>query len=105
VHVSLTVTNLGRPWPVSTGTGQVLLGVQALDADGRLLNRDHHRVALPGSVSTGEAVRLDFDCPAPSTPARYQLKFDLVVEGVTWFEQAGSRVFLHRLDVTEPTHG
>ena len=27
---------------------------------------------------------------APETPGRYRLKFDLVSEGIDWFEQTGS---------------
>jgi hypothetical protein len=27
---------------------------------------------------------------APDTPGRYQLKFDLVSEGIDWFEKSGS---------------
>jgi hypothetical protein len=100
VRMRVAVTNLGRPWrPTSgTGMGHVSFGVQLLDAGGRLLNRDHHRVALPGPVGTGETVRLDFHCPAPSA-GRYQLRFDLVAEGVTWFEAAGSRAVVLPLEV------
>jgi hypothetical protein len=30
------------------------------------------------------------DIPAPATPGKYGLKFDLVSEGIDWFENAGS---------------
>lgn len=102
VHVRLVITNLGRAWQASSDSGiaHVRLGVQLLDADQRLLNRDHHRVTLPRPVGTGETVSLAFDCPLPETAGRYHLKFDLVAEGVTWFEQAGSRALVHELDVS-----
>jgi len=29
-------------------------------------------------------------CPAPAEPGAYQFKIDMVAEGVTWFEAAGS---------------
>jgi SAM-dependent methyltransferase len=74
-----------------SGTGHVTLGVQILDADGRLLARDHHRQPLPKDVPPGQRVALAFDCPAPREPGRYVLKLDLVAEGVTWFETAGSQ--------------
>ncbi len=102
VPIRLTVTNVGSAtWPAASavGTGQVSLGVQLLESGGRLLVRDHHRVALPGRVAPGGVVRLDFACPMPSTPGRYQLKFDLVVEGVTWFEPTGSVTLSHAVEV------
>jgi SAM-dependent methyltransferase len=102
VPVRLTVTNVGSAaWPsaTATGTGRVRLGVQLLEAGGRLLNRDHHRVTLLGDVAPGAVVELDFECPAPASPGRYQLKFDLVVEGVAWFEPGGSATASHALVV------
>jgi SAM-dependent methyltransferase len=80
--------------------GHVTLGIQVLDAEQRLLARDHQRVALPHDVRPRETIVLSFDCQAPSTPGTYHLKFDLVAEGVTWFEATGSRPAARRLDVT-----
>jgi hypothetical protein len=45
---------------------------------------------LPGAVDAGESVTLTFDCPMPAEPGQYGLKFDMVAEGMTWFETAGS---------------
>ena len=33
---------------------------------------------------------LTIDVPAPAAPGKYKLKFDLVYEGVAWFEEVGS---------------
>jgi hypothetical protein len=33
-----------------------------------------------------------FDCPVPADAGAYALKFDVVAEGVAWFESAGSPV-------------
>jgi hypothetical protein len=82
-----------------SGTGQVRLGVQLLGEDGRLIARDHHRVELPSDVPPGASIELLFDCPAPTAAGTYMLKFDLVAEGVTWFETGGSPVATHRLIV------
>jgi hypothetical protein len=68
----------------------VALGIQLLDENGRLLTRDYHRVLLPQAVAPGEAVAIAFTCPVPMDAGTYRLKFDLVAEGVTWFELAGS---------------
>lgn len=82
------------------GVGHVTLGVQLLDADQRLLVRDHHRVGLPNDIAPEQGAQLAFECPVPSTPGMYHLKFDLVAEGVTWFEAAGSRSVSRPLRVT-----
>jgi SAM-dependent methyltransferase len=82
------------------GVGHVALGIQVLDAGQRLIARDHHRVALPHDVAPGQAVVLPFECPAPATPGLYHLKFDLVAEGVTWFEATGSRSVSQQVTVT-----
>jgi SAM-dependent methyltransferase len=82
-----------------SGTGQVRLGVQLLGENGRLLARDHHRVDLPGDVPPGGSIELLFDCPAPAAAGTYMLKFDLVAEGVAWFETGGSPAVTHRVIV------
>jgi ubiquinone/menaquinone biosynthesis C-methylase UbiE len=91
--IRVTITNAGSAtWPHTSaaGTGHVTLGVQLLEDSGRLLARDHHRVALPRSAAPGGCIELQFGCPVPPVPGRYRLKFDLVAEGVTWFEPTGS---------------
>ena len=102
VSVQARVTNCGSvTWPAASrsGTGQVRLGVQLLDESGRLLARDHHRVALPRDVAPGTSVDVSFTCPAPDSPGTYMLKFDLVAEGVTWFEMAGSPIITASMTV------
>lgn len=88
-------------WQASSpsGTGHVRLGIQLLDAAGRLLVRDYHRVPLPGNVAPGASIDLSLTCPAPDAPGEYSLKFDLVAEGVTWFETAGSPIVTRRTTV------
>jgi SAM-dependent methyltransferase len=89
----LRVTNLGEAtWqPTSiSGTGHVTLGIQLLDEHGRLVARDHQRIALPRPVPPGDMITLPCTCAAPPTPGRRRMKFDLVAEGVTWFEPTGS---------------
>jgi SAM-dependent methyltransferase len=99
----IVVTNRGAlTWRPSdpSGTGHVALGVQLLDSEHRLASRDHFRVALPAPVTPGQSVTLTFYCPAPPLPGVFHLKFDLVAEGVTWFEPTGSQIAVRRI-VTE----
>jgi hypothetical protein len=91
--MAVTAINTGTAtWRAhsASGVGHVRLGVQLLDAADRLAVRDYHRVTLPHDVTPGQAVTLSFKCPAPAEPGRYRIKLDMVAEGVTWFETAGS---------------
>jgi SAM-dependent methyltransferase len=102
VAVDATITNRGRAtWHPSSrsGVGHVAVGVQLLDGEGRLLARDHYRVPLPRSVEPGQTVVVTCRCPVPSEAGAYGFKVDLVAEGVTWFEAAGSSAAVAPLDV------
>ena len=91
--VSTRVSNLStRPFRAQASYGRrlVRLGAQLLDGEGRLLNRDHARAWLPADIPPGGSADVTIEVPAPSTPGRYALKFDLVSEGIDWFEACGS---------------
>jgi hypothetical protein len=79
-------------WRTSSrsGVGHVSVGIQLVDADGRLVSRDYHREPLPHDVATGQTVTVRCRCAAPPGPGRRGVKVDLVAEGVTWFEAAGT---------------
>jgi SAM-dependent methyltransferase len=68
--------------------GTVRLGSHLYDGDGHLLAIDHTRHGLPASVAPGEeiAVTISLDL----APGTFELTFDLVAEGVSWFENLGS---------------
>ena len=67
------------------------LGAQLCAADGTLINRDYERAWLPAHLQPGATMEIPVTVKAPDTPGRYKLKFDLVSEGIDWFEQSGSR--------------
>lgn len=93
VSLKITATNEGSvTWRPATrsGVGRVMLGVQLLDGEGRMVAKDHHRVALPNAVPPRQTVTMKFECPLPDSPGGFRLKIDLVAEGVTWFETTGS---------------
>lgn len=101
--VTIRATNVGSsPWRPSSrsGIGYVSCGVQLLDAGLRLVVRDYHRELLSHVVAPGETVTMTFECPMPREPGEYGLKFDLVVEGVTWFGANGSAAVSRRIQVT-----
>jgi hypothetical protein len=103
VPVRVRIRNTGDvTWQTDreSSTPAVRLGVQLLAADERLLDRDFHRHDLPGPIVPGQTVDVEVSCPVPESRGRHYLKFDLVEEGVTWFEPQGSAIARHLLDVT-----
>ncbi len=89
------VRNLSdRPFPAQATYGRrlVRLGAQLCAADGTVTNRDHARAWLPRTLDPGDTVDVSIEVPvpAPTGAGRYQLKFDLVSEGIDWFESCGS---------------
>ncbi|HKB12898.1 MAG TPA: radical SAM protein [Vicinamibacterales bacterium] len=91
--VTTRVRNLStRPFPAQASYGRrlVRLGAQLCAADGSVLNRDFARAWLPGTLGPGAAANVPIQIPAPAERGRYALKFDLVSEGIDWFERCGS---------------
>ena len=64
-----------------------------------MINRDYARAWLPGDIPGGAAADVPIEVPLPADPGRYTLKFDLVSEGIDWFEKAGSPVTTRPLAV------
>ena len=97
-----TVANIGNaPWR-GTGTpdtGRVRLGIQLLDSTRRVVSRDFARADLGSDFSPGQSRPVTARFTAPLEAGDYSLKFDLVVEGVTWFEPTGSRAEIRPLRV------
>jgi hypothetical protein len=70
--------------------GLVRLGSHLARADGTLIDLDFSRDPLPKFVAPGESVDMDIALVLRE-PGEYRLTFDLVAEGVSWFENLGSR--------------
>ena len=83
----------------SYGRRLVRLGAQLCREDGTMINRDYARAWLPGDIPGGAAADVPIEVPLPADPGRYTLKFDLVSEGIDWFEKAGSPVTTRPLAV------
>ena len=93
VQIKTRVTNLSnRPFPAQASYGRrlVRLGAQLCAADGSLINRDYERAWLPAHLQAGGTAEIPITVKAPDQPGRYQLKFDMVSEGIDWFERSGS---------------
>ena len=91
--VRTRVHNLStRAFPAQATYGRrlVRLGAQLGAADGTLIDRDFARAWLPQPLGAGDSADISIEIPAPDAPGRYVLKFDLVSEGIDWFERCGS---------------
>jgi len=102
VTVRTTVRNLStRPFPSAASYGRrlVRVGAQLCNRDGSLVNRDYERAWLPETLSPDASVSVPMTLTAPSEKGRYNLKFDLVSEGIDWFEACGSETTMKSLVV------
>jgi MoaA/NifB/PqqE/SkfB family radical SAM enzyme len=100
LSVGTRVRNLStRPFPAQASYGRrlVRLGAQLCAADGSLLNRDYARAWLPHTLEPGATADVPIEIAAPERRGRYTLKFDLVSEGIDWFERCGSPTTTHVL--------
>ncbi len=104
VTATVKLTNTGTAlWPArsESGSGHVRLGIMLLNAEGLVIGRDFGRYALRGDVRPGESHTVQATFAAPATAGAYRLKFDLVAEGVTWFEPAGTKAEVRPFQVVE----
>jgi len=95
VPLTARVRNLSsRPFRATSNQGDgrrvVRLGAQLTDERGVVIDRDHARAWLPVDLGPGRTVDVKIDVPSPARPGKYGLKFDLVSEGIDWFESCGS---------------
>jgi len=95
VPLAITLTNTGTAtWPQGNGdavsTGRVRVGLQLLDATSRVIDKDFARLDLPRDIASSESCEVSGMFDAPHEPGTYSLKVDLVAEGITWFEPAGT---------------
>jgi hypothetical protein len=99
-EVPTEVRNLStRPFPARATYGRrlVRLGAQLCQADGATINRDYARAWLPETLAPGDRTCVRLSMVAPERAGRYLLKFDLVSEGIDWFERCGSPTTLKPL--------
>ena len=100
LRVRTRVQNLStRPFPADATYGRrlVRLGAQLCAQDGTLIERDFARAGLPQTLAGGAEENIAIELPPFPRSGRYTIKFDLVLEGVDWFERCGSPTTLTKL--------
>ena len=96
--VALRVVNTGDTRWLHRGAGPsragwTRLGVhlhEAGDPLGELIDFDWHRAALDRDVDPGRRLTARLALPGLERPGAYDLHFDLVIEGSTWFAARGA---------------
>ena len=92
--IATRVQNLStRPFRAQASYGRrlVRLGAQLLDERRRAAQpRPRARLAARRHPAGRPAPTSPIEVPTPERPGRYALKFDLVSEGIDWFEACGS---------------
>jgi SAM-dependent methyltransferase len=102
IELQVAVRNSGtRTWIAADMAGQVNLGVQLLDAQGRVLDVNFARLGLPAdAVEPGGEAKISgrLRCPAHEP---FLLRIDMVAERVAWFSEGGAtqRVTVSSLDL------
>jgi SAM-dependent methyltransferase len=79
--------------------GQVTCGLKVCDGNDDVLREDLGRTPLPRDVAPGEAIEIEMTVAGLLPTGHYGLRYDMVVEGVTWFEFQGSPVARRSLEV------
>jgi hypothetical protein len=89
----LRITNTGHVTWRARGRrfgGQVTCGLKVCAPSGEVLREDLGRTPLAADVHPGEMAEIAMTVHADLAPGLYELRYDMVVEGVTWFEFHGS---------------
>lgn len=89
VTVPVTITNVGRGTFPTTSSYPVSLGYHWYDGTGKAVVWDGARTKLPGDLLSGRSVTLPVQVTAPDKGGSFQLRFDLVQEGIGWFSTKG----------------
>ena len=99
----LTVRNTGNVTWKARGRrfgGQVTCGLKIFDAQGDIVREDLGRTPLPHDIPPCDELAIEMRVVPGLAVGRYTLRYDMVVEGVTWFEFQGSPCVERTLDVT-----
>jgi tRNA (mo5U34)-methyltransferase len=82
-----------------TERGDVHLVAHLLDAQHRPVSWYHAGAFLAHDVEPNDAAELNIVMRAPASPGNFVLQFDMVSEHLAWFEDLGSEVLAHPLNV------
>lgn len=99
----LRITNTGSVMWRSVGRrfgGQVTVGLKVCNLADEILREDLGRMPISRDVAPGDVLEVDVVVAGALEPGRYRLRYDMVVEGVTWFEFQGSPCASREIEIT-----
>jgi hypothetical protein len=86
-YVLIRIQNLGRAfWPWGWHHPPIRVSYHWWRPDGDLVTFEGKRTLLPTTVRPGESVLVTAGVVPPAAPGRYVLEFDLIHEGIRWFD-------------------
>ena len=95
LSVRTRVKNLSaRPFPAHgqlTAAGSCAWGLSSARPTAPSSSGTTHGHGCPIDLDAGAQVDVPIEIPAPTEAGRYAIKFDLVCEGIDWFETCGSQ--------------
>lgn len=100
LHVLLRVVNAGTTTWNASNSQEIRVGAQLLSASGEMIERNHARQSLP-PLAPGGRCEVAMEFASPSETGSYFIRFDVVREGVHWFEMSGSQPATYVLEVTK----
>lgn len=102
ISIDVFVKNIGGAlWWKETFSGKrmIRLGAQLFDRNKNLIELNYARAFLNKALIKGEKDIIKIILPPLSDPGKYFIKFDMVSEGIDWFESGGSQVVWKNLSV------
>lgn len=101
VDVALRIANTGKRTWETDGANPVHLAYQWSNATGaQVFDVQEYRTGLPQSVKPEEEVDFTASLASPNTPGVYQLHWDLIAEGISWFADGGNPALILPVNVT-----
>ncbi len=101
IVVNLCVKNTGTKTWLQGDNSPVHIGYKWFDAAGQQqLDVEDRRTALPSDVAPDQNIALGAILVAPKKAGDYNLRWDLVAEGVTWFADADGEPLVIPVHVT-----
>lgn len=102
VDVALRIGNTGKRTWETDGANPVHVAYQWSNSNGaQVFDVQEYRTALPQNVKPEDEVDFTASLAAPNTPGLYQLHWDLIAEGISWFADGGNPALVLPISITQ----
>jgi hypothetical protein len=91
LKVKLHLVNEGNIVWKNSGPNPVNLSYHLLDSKENIIKYDNPRFSISGELPSKYFGDVVASIPAPIKKGKYIIQFDMVKEGITWFEKKGSQ--------------